>query len=81
VYSSGVKPDLPAVPDGVEVERRSGQGISILLIENFSPNQQTIALPEAMTDVLAGGFVHRVILPAYGVAILSQPIRGEASQK
>ena len=69
--TSGVKPDLPAVPEGVEVEQRTGHGKSILMIENFSQTQQTISLPQTMTDVLAGGSVHSVTLPVYGVAVLA----------
>ena len=69
--TSGVKPDLPAVPEGVEVEQRTGHGKSILMFENFSQTQQTISLPQPMTDVLAGGSVHSVTLPVYGVAVLA----------
>ncbi len=69
--TSGVKPDLPAVPEGVEVEQRTGHSKSILMFENFSQIQQTISLPQPMTDVLAGGSVHSVTLPVYGVAVLA----------
>ncbi len=70
--SSGIKPDLPVVPSGVEVERRVGPGKQVFMIENFSENRQTIALPYAMTNVLAGDDVHSVTLPVYGVAVLVQ---------
>ena len=77
---SGVKPDLPVVPEGVEVERRVGPSGSIYLMENFSASQQTISLPRAMADVLAGGSVRSVTLPVYGVAILAEKTGSVAAQ-
>ncbi len=70
--TSGVKRDLPAVPAGVEVERRVGQDKSVLIFQNFSADLQTIPLAYPMRDVLDGGTVHSVALPIYGVAILSK---------
>ncbi|HEX7362515.1 MAG TPA: beta-galactosidase [Bryobacteraceae bacterium] len=66
----GVKPDLPPVPEGVDVGRRVGSGKMIFVFENFSSARQTISLPHAMGDVLAGGTVRSVTLPVYGVAVL-----------
>ncbi|MGH9652770.1 MAG: beta-galactosidase [Bryobacteraceae bacterium] len=67
---SGVKPDLPIVPEGVDVGRRVGSGKMIFIFENFSNARQTISLPHAMADVLALGIVRSVTLPVYGVAVL-----------
>ncbi len=73
--TSGLKPDLPAVPSGVEVERRVGPDKTVLIFENFSADPQTISLPAAMHDVLNGdAAIHSVTLPVYGVAILTQTI-------
>jgi len=69
--SGHVQPDLPAVPAGVEVERRVGVGKQILLFQNFSDQPQAISLPHAMTDILTGQTVHTTRLAMYGVAILS----------
>ncbi len=55
---SGVQADLPAVPEGVEVERRVGLGKNVLIFQNFSADKQTIPLAYTMRDVLDGGAVH-----------------------
>ena len=75
--ASHVQPDLPAVPAGVEVERRVGIRKQILLFQNFSAQQQTISLLHAMTDVLTGQTAHSITLPEYGVAILSAEAQTE----
>lgn len=67
---SGVEADLPAVPQGVEVQRRSSAAKDILLYENFSSNPQTIDLSSARRDLLSGQTVKSVTLPVYGVAVL-----------
>jgi beta-galactosidase len=69
--TSGVKPDLPPVPDGVEVYRRAGMGREVFIVENFSHRTQTILLPKVMKDVFAGGVVRSVKLPVYGVVVLT----------
>ena len=75
--ASHVQPDLPAVPAGVEVERRVGIRKQILLFQNFSAQQQTISLLHAMTDILTGQTAHSITLPEYGVAILSAAAQTE----
>jgi beta-galactosidase len=67
---SGVKPVLPSVPDGVDVYPRYGSRGTIFILVNFSKADQTVPLPAAMTDVLAGGVKQSVNLPEYGVAVL-----------
>ena len=67
---SGVKPVLPSVPEGVDVYPRYGGRGTVLILVNFSKADQTISLPNAMTDVLAGGVKQSVNLPVYGVAVL-----------
>lgn len=69
--TSGVKPDVPLAPDGVEVYRRAGNGKEVFIFENFSHASQTVALPSAMRDLPSGGVVHSVTLPVYGVAVLA----------
>ena len=69
--TSGVKPDLPQVPDGVEVYRRAGMGREVFIVENFSHRTQTILLPKVMKEVFAGGVVRSVKLPVYGVVVLT----------
>jgi len=67
---SGVKPVLPSVPDGVDVYPRYGSRGMVLILVNFSKADQTVPLPTAMTDVLAGGVKQSVTLREYGVAVL-----------
>jgi len=67
---SGVKSVLPSVPEGVDVYPRYGGRGTVLILVNFSKADQTISLPNAMTDVLAGGVKQSVNLPVYGVAVL-----------
>jgi beta-galactosidase len=68
---SNVKPALGPVPDGVEVYPRYGaQGVVYILV-NFSKAPQTVKLPAAMRDVLAGATIQSVTLPYYGVAVLA----------
>lgn len=70
--ASGVAPAPLAVPEGVEVCRRIGGGRTVFIVLNFSNADQAIALPRAMRDLLAGGETSRVVLPRYGVAVLSE---------
>ena len=67
---SGVKPVLPSAPDGVDVYPRYGSRGTMLILVNFSKADQTISLPTAMSDLLAGGVKQSVTLPVYGVAVL-----------
>jgi len=78
VAEAGVATDtVIAAPAGVKVSRRVGAGREVYVITNFSKGAQEIALPGAMTDVLAdggGAEVTSVKLPRYGVAVLSRAL-------
>jgi beta-galactosidase len=71
---AGVVRDI-AVPADVELMTREGQGRSIVILINHGTTSQTVVLPEAMTDVLAGGQVRSVTLKTQGVAVLSRATR------
>ena len=58
------------VPDGVEVNRRSGGGKQVFVLINFKPESQKVALPRAMKSLLEGKDVMSVDLAQYGVAVL-----------
>ena len=73
---SQVTPDLFAVPQKVEVYRRSGAGRDVYILDNFSTREQSVTLPAAMKDVLMDKDVSTVQLPAYGVAVLSAEHNG-----
>ena len=58
------------VPKDVELMTREGKGRSIVILINHSRENRTVALPEAMADVLNGGTVRSVELGSQGVAVL-----------
>ena len=68
---SGVKPALGPVPDGIEVDPRYGENKVVYVIVSFAKRDETVSLPVPMQDVLAGGTKQTVILPRFGVAVLS----------
>ncbi|MFP5211177.1 MAG: beta-galactosidase [Acidobacteriota bacterium] len=70
--SSGVTPDLPSVPEGVDVQRRTGDSKDVLIFENFSTSPETFTLPSVRRSVLSGNAEKSVTLPAYGVAVLAK---------
>lgn len=70
VKQSGVEPAFGAVPDGVWVSRRVGDGKTVFVMENFGGQAQHVQLPHAMQRMLAGGEAESVDLPQYGVAVL-----------
>lgn len=69
---SGAKPDLFAVPAGVEVYRRAAQDREIFIVENDSHEEQNVDLPAAMNNVLTGETVQSLKLPVYDVAVLEK---------
>ena len=71
VGQAGVAPVMADVPAGVDVAVRSGEGKRVMILTNYSAEEQTVALPESMRDVLEGGETRSVRLPQYGVAVLA----------
>jgi len=69
--ASGVRPALGPVPDGIEVYPRYGENKVVYVLVSFAKRKETVILPVAMTDVLAGGTKQTVTLAPYGVAVLS----------
>lgn len=69
---SGLKPDVFAVPEGVEVYRRVAPNRKVFIVDNLSHATQTIALPNLMKDAITDQMVHSIRLPMYGVAVLVQ---------
>ena len=68
--NAGLTPALPAVPEGVDVAMRSGEGKHILILTNYNESPAQIALPATMRDVLRGGTTTNVTLDRYAVAVL-----------
>lgn len=69
---SGAEVVLPGLPAGVDVAVRAGGGKRVVILTNYGAGAQTVTLPGAMTDVLAGGRVQSVTLERFGVAVLIQ---------
>ena len=68
---AGVQPILPGVPHGVEVCVRSNAKKSILILINHNQQEEQIALPVSMRELIGSQeTVSAVDLPAYGVAVL-----------
>lgn len=61
-----------ALPEDVELMTREGQGRRVVMLINHGQATRTVALPEAMRDVLNGGAVRAVTLGAEGVAVLQR---------
>jgi beta-galactosidase len=70
VQQSGVTPVFGAVPDGVEVSRRAGDGHEVFILINFAKDDRTVSLPRPMKLLLAGTEGGTVDLPPYGVEVL-----------
>jgi beta-galactosidase len=72
---SGVIPALGPVPDGIEVNRRTGERGTVFILINFARTEQSTLLPSEMIDVLDGGPKQIIVLPPFGVAVLHSPRR------
>ncbi len=44
---------------------------TVFILVNLGKSAQTVTLPRAMEEVLAGGVEQSVALPVYGVAVVS----------
>jgi beta-galactosidase len=68
--TSGVTAALGAVPEGVDVYPREGDGEKVFILVNFNKAPQTVTLPSMMRNVLDDKDVRTVSLDHYGVAVL-----------
>jgi beta-galactosidase len=68
---AGVKAVL-ATPPGVSAHERLGGGMRVLFLLNHGEEAREVKLDGEYEDLLAGGKINRVILPAAAVAILKQ---------
>ncbi len=76
VEQAGVRSPALAVPAGVEVCRRVGQGAEVFVLLNHTTAAVEIALPGKMENVLEGGAVEGLRLAPQGVAVLSRRTGG-----
>jgi len=66
-----VAPAEIALPDGVELSVRKGDGKEILFLLNHTQQEQTVSLPAGLTNLLTGQPANRSItLERFGVAVL-----------
>ncbi|MBB4099096.1 beta-galactosidase [Sphingomonas kyeonggiensis] len=61
-----------AVPEDVELMTREGQDKRIVILVNHGRETREVVLPTAMTDLLAGGKISKVVLGREGVAVLQR---------
>ena len=72
ITQSGLTPVLPDLPPTVDVAIRSGEGKRLILLTNYAPNDVTLTLPTPMRNLLTSQTASTVMLPRYGVAILTE---------
>jgi beta-galactosidase len=72
IKNSGVARAPIAVPDGVEVSRRSGAGKQVFLLINFTRQDRSVTLPLSMKLWLSEKKGSAVTLPPYGVEIMTE---------
>jgi beta-galactosidase len=68
--TSGVKAAFGAVPEGVDVYPREGDGKKVFILVNFAEAPKNVTLPTSMHSILDGKVISTVSLERYGVAIL-----------
>lgn len=71
IGDAGVHPVFGTVPDGVEVSRRVAANSKIFVVINFAAQKQWITLPYRMKSLLEQKEAEQLVLPQYGVAVLS----------
>jgi beta-galactosidase len=67
---SGITTAFGPLPEGIELNRRVGEGKQVFVLLNFSTQTRKIALPRPMKSVLEGGQVENINLGSYAVAVL-----------
>ncbi len=72
VEMSGVAVPFGALPEGVDLYERKGEGKDVWILINFGESAQTVAVPAGFTDVLKGGGAGSVTLGRFDVAVLER---------
>jgi len=70
VQKSGVTPVFGALPEGVEVSRRTGGGKQVFILINYAQESRRVALPHPMKALLENKQVEMLELAPYGVSVL-----------
>jgi beta-galactosidase len=61
---------LPALPEGIDLAIRSGNGKRVLILTNYATEPRTVTLPTAMENILDGTKSTTFTLPRFGVVVL-----------
>jgi beta-galactosidase len=72
VADANLHPAFGTLPPGVDLYIRSDNHHEVWILINFGDQPQTITLPSAFEDVLAGGNAHAVTLNRYDVVVLQR---------
>jgi beta-galactosidase len=70
VQKSGVTAVFGALPEGVEVSRRTGGGKQVYILINYAQDSRQVALPHPMKALLENKQVETLDLAPYGVSAL-----------
>ena len=73
VADAKLHPEFGTLPPGVDLYIRSDDHHEVWILINFGATPQTVTLPSAFDDVLAGGSARAVTLERYGVVVLQRP--------
>ncbi len=74
---AGIHPEFGALPPGVDLYIRKDATHEVWILINFGKPDappQTVTLPSAFENVLAGGNTHAVTLKRFDVVVLQRPI-------
>jgi beta-galactosidase len=71
---AGVHPEFGDLPPGVDLYIRKDATHEVWILINFAEAPQTVALPSAFDNVLAGGNTYSVTLNRFDVVILQRPL-------
>jgi beta-galactosidase len=68
--TANIAPAWKGIPEGVEVNARTGGKATVYTMINWSAGPAEVALPRPMRDLLKDAAVSTVSLPRFGVAVL-----------
>jgi beta-galactosidase len=70
---AGVHPEFGTLPAGVDLYIRSDAHHEVWILINYGAQPETVNLPSAFENVLAGGNSHSVTLKRFDVIVLQRP--------
>jgi beta-galactosidase len=73
IADAGVHPEFGTLPPGVDLYIRSDAHHEVWILINYGAQPETVNLPSAFENVLAGGNAHSVTLSRFDVVVLQRP--------